>query len=303
MGKDMRRDRIEGTLLGLATGDALGAGYEFGPPPSGHVAMIGGGLGDWEPGEWTDDTQMAICIAQEAATGSFDLASLGDRFLAWMREAKDVGNQTRAVLGAARTGRDLPGIAADYHRRHPNSSAGNGSLMRTGAVALVPAEDLPALAAIVSAVTHADPMAIDACVLWTVAVAEAIATGELPDIRLGLDALSADRRDRWVEIIDRAEAEPPSHFTPNGWVVTAFQTAWSAIVNTRQLDDPFGPAIVAAVRAGNDTDTTAAIAGTLLGAAYGTDVIDPRWLEMLHGWPGLDADGLRALARAAAGIA
>jgi ADP-ribosylglycohydrolase len=65
-------DRCAGVLLGLAVGDALGAGYEFRTPPRGDAAMIGGGTGDWEPGEWTDDTQVAICIAEEATTGTLE---------------------------------------------------------------------------------------------------------------------------------------------------------------------------------------------------------------------------------------
>jgi ADP-ribosyl-[dinitrogen reductase] hydrolase len=67
-----QRDRACGALLGAAAGDALGAGYEFGPPlaPDAPVDMIGGGLGPFEPGEWTDDTSMAIPIAKKAATGA-----------------------------------------------------------------------------------------------------------------------------------------------------------------------------------------------------------------------------------------
>ena len=65
-------DRAVGVLLGTAAGDALGAAYEFGPPrgPELEVAMVGGGSFGWEPGEWTDDTSMAIAIAEVAATGA-----------------------------------------------------------------------------------------------------------------------------------------------------------------------------------------------------------------------------------------
>jgi ADP-ribosyl-[dinitrogen reductase] hydrolase len=63
-----QQDRMAGTLLGMAAGDALGAGYEFEKSPRGEIGMIGGGLGDFAPGEWTDDTSMAVCIAQVTAT-------------------------------------------------------------------------------------------------------------------------------------------------------------------------------------------------------------------------------------------
>ncbi|MEN8165839.1 MAG: ADP-ribosylglycohydrolase family protein, partial [Acidobacteriota bacterium] len=96
-----RNDPIEGVLLGLAAGDALGAGYEFGPPVTGPVEMIGGGPFGWEPGEWTDDTQMAICVAENSSPGEIDLDAVGDRFIAWANECNDIGVQTRAVLSRA----------------------------------------------------------------------------------------------------------------------------------------------------------------------------------------------------------
>ena len=87
------QDRCVGVLVGLAAGDALGSGYELGEPPVGEARMIGGGLGGWDPGEWTDDTQMALCIAEEAAEGRPDLLAVATRFLDWYRSGPpDVGN-------------------------------------------------------------------------------------------------------------------------------------------------------------------------------------------------------------------
>ncbi len=98
-----QRDRACGVLLATAAGDALGAGYEFGPalPPGTPVSMIGGGGFNWEPGEWTDDTSMAIAIAQVAARGADlrDPAAQDDvvaRWVDWSRTAKDVGTHTSA---------------------------------------------------------------------------------------------------------------------------------------------------------------------------------------------------------------
>ena len=101
-------DRAVGVLLGTAAGDALGAPYEFGPPrgPELEVAMAGGGSFGWEPGEWTDDTSMAIAIAEVAATGA-DLCdeealdAIVRRWGEWMQTAKDVGIQTSNVLRTA----------------------------------------------------------------------------------------------------------------------------------------------------------------------------------------------------------
>jgi len=298
-----RNDRTAGVLVGLAAGDALGAAYEFGPAFDGPVEMKGGGPFDWEPGEWTDDTQMAICIADQAATGDFDLDAVGDRFIEWLHQATDVGNQTRAVLSGADGGADLPGIAAERFRQSPDHSAGNGSLMRTGPVALPYLGDrdrIAEAAAAVSALTHADPLAVDACVLWNLAIDRAIAAAEVPEIRDGLDHLPADRRDRWASIIADAEDLPQGVFTPNGFVVTAFQAAWSSIVHTPVPDDVpalhLRRALENAVRIGGDTDTVAAIAGSLLGAIHGSTAVPLGWRAAMHGWPGYTTRDLIRLA-------
>jgi ADP-ribosyl-[dinitrogen reductase] hydrolase len=93
-----QRDRARGVLLATAAGDALGAPYECGPPrgPELEVAMVGGGGFSWEPGEWTDDTSMAIAIAEVAATGADlrdeeALDALVRRWHEWSQEAKNIG--------------------------------------------------------------------------------------------------------------------------------------------------------------------------------------------------------------------
>jgi ADP-ribosylglycohydrolase len=125
----------------MAAGDALGAGYEFGAPMAADepVGMIGGGLGPFEPGEWTDDTSMAIAIAEVAATGA-DLRCeepqdhIVERWELWSRTAKDIGNQASAVLSAA-AARGISAAAARKESAALHSrtgrSGGNGSLMRT----------------------------------------------------------------------------------------------------------------------------------------------------------------------------
>src|SRR6476659_6854565 len=94
-------DRAVGVLLGTAAGDALGAAYEFGPPRGAEleVAMVGGGAFGWEPGEWTDDTSMAIAIAEIAASGADlrdekALDAIVNRWHEWSKDAKDIGIQT-----------------------------------------------------------------------------------------------------------------------------------------------------------------------------------------------------------------
>ncbi|WP_111721106.1 ADP-ribosylglycohydrolase family protein [Homoserinimonas sp. OAct 916] len=301
-------DRAAGTLLGLACGDALGAGYEFGPPlePATPVTMKGGGGFGWAPAEWTDDTSMAVPIARAAAEG-LDLQeeAVLDRIVAdwaaWVADAPDVGIQTRGVLRGL--GADTSAVAARAAARRAHDahgrSGGNGSLMRTAPVALAYLGDPDGLveaACAVSDLTHFEPDNGDACVLWCLAIRHAVRGGGL-DVRVGLDRLPADRRVLWEERIAEAEQKRPRDFDRNGWVVQAFQAAWSAIVHTDQTDaSHFRLALEAAVRGGRDADTVAAIAGSLLGAHWGASAVPAAWSRILQGWPGLRADDLVRLA-------
>lgn len=296
--------RAAGVMLGLAAGDALGAGYEFQHPPFDRIEMRGGGLGPFAPGEWTDDTSMAICIAQVTATGSQDLERIGDRFLRWYAsDPPDAGNLTRAVLGRAIDAAELPALAAEVFSQHPGGAAGNGALMRTAPVALAALGDperITVLAREVAALTHADPLAGDACVLWSLAIERALATGRFDLLSEGLERLPGERRGRWDEAITAAASDPPGTFTPNGFTVTALQAAYAAIVATPvPAEEParhLQHALEAAVGIGDDTDTVAAIAGALLGAAWGASAVPFRWRRRLHGWPGLRAGDLVRLA-------
>lgn len=310
-------DRAAGVLLGVACGDALGAGYEFDPPRihGENVAMAGGGAIGWEPGEWTDDTSMAVAIATTAATGA-DLRStealdeITARFVAWAGEAKDMGVQTGQVLSAVRaepTAVRAAAVAADLFRR--SGKTGNGSLMRTAPVALAYLDDPDALveaAHAVSALTHGDREAGEACALWCLAIRYAVLHGSLEGLHLAVSALPADRARLWEERLRHAESVEPHEIEHNGWVVAAMMAAWSAITRTPvPADDPAAGsfpghhlrrALDRAVRAGYDTDTVAAIAGGLLGARWGTSAIPLQWRRVLHGWPGLRARDLGAQA-------
>ena len=298
------QDRIAGTLLGMAAGDALGAGYEFESSPQGEIAMIGGGLGGFAPGEWTDDTSMAVCIAEVTATGAVDLEAIGDRILEWARSGPaDIGVSTSQVLGRARSGRGLPEVAATYFADHPDKAAGNGALMRTAPVALAHLGDDEAIATAARAVaelTHADPLAGDSCVLWCIAIDRAIRERRLDGVHDGLALLPEERRSHWAEVLAEAEQRPPPTFSNNGFTVTALQAAHAAITQTdvpdRHSAHHLQHALVEAVRIGHDTDTVAAIAGMVLGARWGASAIPFAWRRILHGWPGLRASDLTRLA-------
>lgn len=297
-----QKDRAVGVLVGQAAGDALGVPYEFGTSPlTGEPQTIGGGLGGIAPGQWSDDTEMAICIAEVAATGT-DLRSanaldrIAQGFLRWYADGPpDIGIQTRQVLsetrrrgGGAATMRQ---VAEELHAR-TGRTAGNGSLMRTGPVALAPLGDPSAIAEAatsISGLTHTGPRAAEACVLWCLALDHAVRHGEL-DVRVGLPHVDAVY---WRPLLDEAETVDPSVYShSNGWVVAALLAAWSAISHSDGLVD----GLHRAVAGGGDTDTVAAIAGQLLGAGYGASAVPARYRRVLNGWPGLRVRDLHRLA-------
>lgn len=306
-------DRAVGAVLGSAAGDALGAGYEFRPavPEPTPITMTGGGSFGWAPGEWTDDTSMAVPILRTVARGG-DPASepaldgLVAAWAAWSVNAPDVGIQTRNVLtGLEARIASVARAAARQEHEFTGRSAGNGSLMRTAPLVLAylrgdvgEEERLASAARAISDLTHFESDAGDACVLWCVAIRHAVLTGEL-DVMRGIDLLDLDRRRLWVDRIVTAEHSEPVDFTEsNGWVVSALQAAYAAVKQSSSLED----ALVRAVRTGNDTDTVAAIAGGLAGALYGASSLPAQWRELLHGWPNLRADDLVALSEQALAV-
>jgi ADP-ribosylglycohydrolase len=254
---------------------------------------------------------MAIAIAEVAATGA-DLRdesaqdAIVERWYHWSRTATDVGNQTRNVLSrVGAQGGWAASALATSRSLHESSrhTGGNGALMRTAPVALAylgehDEDALVTAAREISALTHFDPDAQDACVLWCCAIRHAVRTGEL-DVRIGLRHLDPDRREVWTKRLDDAEAARPADIPNKGWVVAALQAAWSAIAMTNTGEglpaEHLRRGLDAAVRAGDDTDTVAAIAGGLLGARYGASAVPAEWRRLLNGWPGLRARGLVAL--------
>ena len=224
---DSQLDRVEGVLLGQAVGDAMGAPYEPGDIPfTGTPELLGGGFGDYAPGEWSDDTQMSLYIARVAATGA-DLTSrealdeIARGFCRWVAldGASDVGVQTRRVLGAVVDSRDEPGIAARIRAAAADLDAatrrtgGNGALMRNGIVGLTRLDDRWATAASARAVaelTHADPLAGDCCVIHAEMIRSAVMAppwrgGPLPAAAAAmraLDLIPAERRNYWRDLFD-----------------------------------------------------------------------------------------------------
>ena len=140
--------------------------------------------------------------------------------------------------------------------------------------------------------THGDPVCGEACIVWCVAIDRAIRERRIDGVDDAIRYLPFQSQPRWRAWIEEARIAPPARFVPNGWVVSALQAAFSAVVH----NDSFDTALRAAVRAGHDTDTVGAIAGALLGARYGRTTIPAEYQATLHGWPGIDANDLADLA-------
>ena len=306
------QDRIAGVLAGQAAGDALGAGYEFAPPTidAKDLDMIGGGLGNWEQGEWTDDTQQAIIVARAHS----EALAVSKGLIDWYEGGpKDVGTTTSASLSAGlQSRRDGDSTAEQFGKLLDQSykvqGDSNGSLMRTSPVALSFIGQPWAAAARagqISALTHAGAQAREASMIWTVLIERAVREGT-PLTREHVTsaistAVAPSRRQFWEDIANLAFTTTPKAYRSlnlwNGKAVTAFEEALSAVVHAKSTED----GLRKAVAIGGDTDTVAAIAGGLLGALNGASSIPEAWRKQLHGWPGMDYQGLVSLALAASG--
>lgn len=291
-------DRAAGVVVASAVGDSLGAAYEFGGPVSPELVEMGeGALTRRHAGAWTDDTDMAVSVLEVVAEG-IDVrtaeggAAISARFLAWWIDGPDdVGNQTAQALSGANNPQDLVRSAREQQDLLPQS-CGNGSLMRTGPVALGYLQDPQGLldaARAVSELTHPHEDAVAVCQLWSLAIADAVRNGDGP-------LVSVQRVARLVTHIEgmptatlliEAEESSPRRLARNGGAVNALRAAWWAITSTAQYSGPahLEAALRAAISLGGDTDTVAAIAGALLGASYGASAVPYRWRERLWGFP------------------
>ncbi|MEU0721894.1 ADP-ribosylglycohydrolase family protein [Streptomyces lavendulocolor] len=285
MSSPSRSGRAAGTVLGSAVGDALGAPFEFGPPgaysarfPDGAGLMCGGG--GWDPGEATDDTQMAVLVGESLLErGGLDLPDVFERFRRWAAgEPKDIGLQTEEVL----TGGHPWDLAAPLHFRLTGRAAGNGSLMRaaTSAVYFAGAGRAGTMEAArrLAALTHGDRAAWEGTAvlheLVRVALDGADPTAAVPDV---LADVHADHRERWATVL-APDWHPDLATEFNGAVWPCLGSALWALRTT----GTFETALAAAVDLGGDTDTVAAVTGTLAGAVYGDEAIPARWTAPLH---------------------
>ena len=281
--KEAILDRARGALLGTAVADALGAGYEFKPPLPKDEPVVFKASPGLAAGEYTDDTCQTIAIALAASRSDLrvSLDEVAKEFFNWyVQDGRGIGIQTQKIFRNVQdrtSAEDLYEQSIVFLDTH-EKAAGNGSLMRTAAVALPFLSDSDAvgeMASSVSALTHADLDCREACIIWSKAIRHAILFENFDGVQLAINELPPFRQNYWNAIFDEADAtQDPSEFTNNGWVIHAIQAAYKAIISTAtETPEHLVLGIEAAVRVGNDTDTVAAIAGALLGARWGYSAI------------------------------
>lgn len=274
--------RILGALWGHAAGDALGATVEFMTPDAiadrygTHRDISGGGAFGWRPGQGTDDTDLAWAVARAYIEAPFFvLTEVASAFMDWYRlDPKDIGNTTRSALSKIAAGAD-PTTTGSTN----DQSCGNGSLMRALPTAIW-RRDQPRLnrteTAAISAITHAHPNCIDACVTYNQIAADLI-NGHSPAtaIRLALDNTTNPAINKALRV---DPARPVTTLSTTGWVLDSLTAAVWAI----QQPASFEEILIGLVNRGDDADTTAAIAGGLVGAHRGSAEIPTRWIEQLE---------------------
>lgn len=299
-------DRAAGALVGLAVGDALGAPVEFLPPGGFEPVKDFRGGGTWglEAGQWTDDTSMALCLAESLVhCGGFDPRDQMERYLRWYREGYlsstgecfDIGNATREALERfERTGDPFSG-STDPRK------AGNGSLMR-----LVPVpvfwHDEPErairYAAESSRTTHGADTTVDACRYYAGLLCGVLGGAEKDEL---LSPFYSPVLELWErEPLSSAIAEvaagsflekEPPEIQGTGYVVKSLEAALWAFAKGESFEE----SVLLAVNLGDDTDTTGAICGQLAGAYWGESGIPERWKQGLA--PGI-GETVKALVEA-----
>lgn len=276
------RDRATGSLLGLAIGDAVGATLEFVPRGTAPLLtdMIGGGPFNLSPGQWTDDTAMALALADSlVATSHLDEADLMARFVRWYRTGVysctgscfDIGLATRQALRRYEKSGDPIAGSTDPKK------GGNGSLMRLAPVAIRHHRDRKTLrdvAARQSRVTHAAGEPVEACIAYAELLADAIEGARASEILKARDGFSGE-----VGLImpGRWRGRHRNAVQSTAYVVHSLEAAlWSV-----GSSGDFSGAILRAANLAHDADTTAAVAGQLAGAMCGASELPERWLAKL----------------------
>jgi ADP-ribosyl-[dinitrogen reductase] hydrolase len=291
-------NRALGCLMGLAVGDAIGTTREFEQEPASipQQDIVGGGPFHLEPGQVTDDTQMATCLASSLAEREgYDANDIAARYVAWLPHAFDVGATTAAALSHVVAG-ESPNFSGE-RVMHANAK-GNGALMRVAPIAAYHALHTAADArgrviedAITDArITHAASLCVHANAAFSLALYHSMLCTSAPPDPIGVvrtylepmesNPLGAHESDAAMDLLF---ALRNTHTTElgalnvgrGGYVLDTFKFAFWLLQHASSYED----CVLRAANYGGDTDTNAAVAGALWGAVHGFDSIPQAWVD------------------------
>ncbi|MDQ7825699.1 MAG: inositol monophosphatase family protein [Candidatus Eremiobacteraeota bacterium] len=284
--------RAQGCLLGQLAGDSLGSLVEFMSPedirdayPQGVRVLHNGGTFHTIAGQPTDDSEMALMLARTLVKrGTYDPDETAKAYVYWHDSGPfDMGTTTRWALSALKSSTGEKALSVASREAFRDSQA-NGSLMRVSPLGIwgwdLAPEELAACARQDSSLTHQNQVCQDACAVFTVAIARAIAAGGGAEevYRFAEGFAEKNACAPVLETLRNAAKEPPKDLTKQmGWVLLAFQNAFYQLLHAENMEE----GVVDTVMRGGDTDTNAAIAGALLGALYGRSAVPLQWRQMV----------------------
>lgn len=285
MNQPTRLQRTRGALLGLAVGDAIGTTVEFHPRDSFTplTDMVGGGPFGLLPGQWTDDTSMALCLGYSLLEKGFDLHDQVQRYLRWHDTGYmssngrcfDIGATTRGGLERyRRTGNSEAGCVS------PNS-AGNGSIMRLAPVPIYYMDTLDeaiAMSEAQSRTTHQAAECLQACRLLAAVLVSALQGMGKNEVLAAMQQEQQPLSNALCDIADgHFKTKTRNQIRGSGYVVSCLEAALWCFWQT----DNFKDCVLMAANLGEDADTTAAVVGQVAGAFYGECAIPESWLAKL----------------------
>jgi len=287
--------RAQGCLAGQFAGDSLGSLVEFEDRtaielryPGGVRLLSNGGTWGTIAGQPTDDSELALALARSLALlGKYDEEAVAKSYANWyMSGPFDIGGTIRCALSCAvAAAREGAGVARAARSAANRSSQANGALMRISPLGIfgvrLPSPDLAAFARADAVLTHPHIVCQDSNVVYTAAIAFAVRTGGPPDqiYTQALEIMELLTTGPSVErCVREARLNPPADYErQQGWVLIALQNAFYQLLHAPSLEE----GVVDTVRRGGDTVTNGAIAGALLGAAWGLEVLPKQWFESI----------------------
>ncbi len=286
------KKRVKGALIGLACGDAVGTTLEF--RQRGTFApisdMVGGGPFRLEPGQWTDDMSMALCLAHSLLTKkAFDAMDQMNRYCNWYQHGYmssngrcfDIGNTVAKALQKYLDTKDPFSGSMDER------SSGNGSIMRLAPIPMLyrnNLEDCIHFAGESSRTTHGSAECIESCRLFSSYIVRAFSAGSKQEIFDFHDYRPESNKVKDIANLDFMSLSYED-LTGSGYVIESLESALWCFMNSESFEE----AILLSANIGNDADTTAAVCGQIAGAYYGVDGIPQKWRDRLTMFDEIDA--------------